>query len=504
MTIRKRLTLWYAALLTVIIILFGAMTFIIMRVMMIDNIDQTLDETASLVAINSRLDEVPTFGSPNRIEIRLAPLDVFRASGVYVQAWLMDENGTPVLQGTSANVANLMSPLEPDALGRSIDHYSNVTIQGVNLRVLTKPLPLGERLVGNVQVAADLATVNKATELLLLIMVVSCGVAILGAGALSMWFSHRALKPIEDITLAADSIAGTNDLQTRLKWDGPQDELGRLVSVFNRMMARIEHLFSVQQRFVADISHELRTPLTTIQGNVELMKRYGADDISLDDIESESKRMGRLVNDLLMLARVDYGSMKVELYPVDLDEIVIESFDQCKTLAHNRDLHIKMGIFEKVRINGNPDRLRQLIHNLIGNAIKFTDDGGEIVIGLEQINDSAVFWVKDTGIGIPPEEMDRIFDRFYQSDPARTHNEGDFGLGLSISQWIVQAHGGKITVSSQPNQGTTFTVTIPVYQSPDNQNTNGNGQVTRPRIPIIRRGPESHHHTRSTTEKHLS
>ncbi|HRF99246.1 MAG TPA: histidine kinase dimerization/phospho-acceptor domain-containing protein, partial [Aggregatilineales bacterium] len=231
---------------------------------------------ASLITTNSRLLPVPGFGAPSRIEIELAPLDLFRASGVYVQAWeMVDEQ--PVFKESSMNAQSLgTTALDPRMLGHSEEVFSNVSIDNVSLRVLTMPVIQSgsNRLVGNIQVATELNTVNRASKQLLIVVLASCVFAIVGATMLSMWFSHRALVPIEHITQAAATIAGTNDLSTRLRWKGPADELGKLISVFNQMMGRIQHLFSVQQRFVADISHELRTPLTAIQGNIALMKRY--------------------------------------------------------------------------------------------------------------------------------------------------------------------------------------------------------------------------------------
>jgi signal transduction histidine kinase len=233
-----------------------------------------LDDTARLITINSRLVPVTTFGGPPQIEIELASLNLFQGSGVIVQAWEINEDA-PVLKGSSAYGAELERALAPGALGSLQIQHTNVIINGVNLRVITTPIMIGDRLVGNIQVADDLATVNRATDKLLLVMIGGCAIAIVGAAMISMWFSHHALKPIDDITQAASGIVGANDLSTRLDWDGPSDELGRLVSVFNQMMERIQHLFSVQQRFIADISHELRTPLTSIRGNMELSRRYG-------------------------------------------------------------------------------------------------------------------------------------------------------------------------------------------------------------------------------------
>jgi two-component system, OmpR family, sensor kinase len=493
MAIRKRLTLYYAVLLTMIIIVFGVSTYGVMRFTMISNIDSGLAETASLITRNSRIYSEPTFGDSPRVNIDLAPLDMLRAPGVYVQAWEFVDNGYE-FKAASLTAEGLGStPLDAEALGAVTATIHSTMVAGLNMRVLTKPITAsggGAQIVGNIQVAVPLDQVNVATDTLLVITLVACGFAIVGAGLLSMWFTHRALQPIGDITNAAASIANTNDLQTRLDWSGPNDELGKLTNVFNKMMERIEHLFSVQKRFVADISHELRTPLTAIQGHFDLMRRYGMDELSAEAIESEIGRMSRLVSDLLMLARADYGGVDVELYPLDLDVVVMDSFQQCEVLAKDRDLTVRLGHFEPVRINGNADRIKQVIYNLVNNAVKFTPDGGEIVIGLENINDHAVLWVKDTGIGISQEDTKHVFERFFQTETSRHHydNEG-FGLGLSIAKWIAEAHNGTISVTSVPDEGTTFSVTIPVYDPnrDESDETESHSRSTRPRIPLIQR-----------------
>ena len=291
MTIRRRLTLWYAILLALIIVTFGAITFGVMRYAMIENIDNTLRETEQVIRNDIQTEAVdPAQNGQDDLNIILPALDSFYASNIYVQAWAM-QDGEAVLKSHSDNIAMFDTPLDHNVLGQPGVHISNVDFQGRSLRVLTHPVTSNGVTVGWLQVAEDLSTVNDAIELLLLVMLVSCAFAIAGSVLLSLWFSHRALKPIEEITLAAASVAGTDDLGTRLKWSGPADELGRLTSVFNQMMGRLESLFSVQQRFVADVSHELRTPLTSIQGNLELIRRYGLDEESLDAMESEAGRM---------------------------------------------------------------------------------------------------------------------------------------------------------------------------------------------------------------------
>jgi signal transduction histidine kinase len=365
----------------------------------------------------------------------------------------------------SANLGDWHHPLDETALGSDQPRFSNININGREMRVLTRPLTAQGKLYANVQAVALLDTVNEAREKLLLVMVSSAFVGVLGSIILGMWLSRKALRPIESITQAASKIAQADDLSTRLEWDGPMDELGRLTKVFNGMMERLQDLFSVQQRFVADVSHELRTPLTAIRGNLDLIKRYGVDDESLEAIESEAERMSRMVNDLLLLARADYGGLTLELEPVDLDTIVIEAHQQAKILAKDRDLVISIGHFEPVRVEGHTDRLKQLLLNLLGNAIKFTPDGGRITLSLRQTDGKAILQVKDTGIGISPADTKHIFDRFYQADKSRFRMGDSSGLGLAIVKWIVEAHHGTVSVESELGKGSTFTVEIPAINN---------------------------------------
>jgi two-component system, OmpR family, sensor kinase len=362
--------------------------------------------------------------------------------------------------------------------------YSTILKNDVEWRVLTQTLNIWGRKIG-VQVATSSQTVKEATHMLVNIMLASGGIGILGSIGLGMWLSHRALKPIKDLTDAAGRIADTDDLKTRLLWTGPMDELGRLVSVFNRMMTRLEHLFSVQQRFVADVSHELRTPLTAIRGNLDIIKRYGMDKDSFDAIESEVERMSRMVSDLLLLARADYGGLTLELEPLDVDTVVTEVYKEARVLAKDRNLAVAIHDFEPVRIKGNADRIKQLLLNLIGNALKFTSDGGRITLNLRRENNFAVLQVQDSGIGISREDQERIFDRFFQADSSRVRQPGEgSGLGLSIAKWIADAHQGTISVESEPGKGSTFTVRIPTL---DQNTTASSHAITRRSLGIIRR-----------------
>jgi two-component system OmpR family sensor kinase len=465
MPFRRKLILWYAGLLAVIIVVFGFIVYRVMEFTLISAVDETLDRTAELVIRNSRVERFGLFGAPNQTEIRLPLLDLFSASGVGVQVWDMSSQSGPFLKAASNNLGGYNLPLDPRTLGHDQAEHSNIVVSGYEFRVLTRPIFSLGQVFGSIQVVAPLDTVNHARERMLLVLAGCAAIGILGSVILGMWLSGRAVRPINRITEAAARIAKTDDLSTRLSWDGPRDELGRMTEVFNQMMDRLEDLFGLQRRFVADVSHELRTPLTAIRGNLDLIRRYGADEMSLEAIESEAGRMYRMVEDLLLLARADYGGLTLDMAPIDLDSIVTDALQQARVLVRDRDLRLTLRAIEPVRVSGNSDRMKQVMLNLLGNAIRFTPDGGTISLSLQARDGQAVIQVSDTGIGIAPEDQKHIFDRFYRVDTARVSEGESTGLGLAIARWIVEAHGGHIRVESALGQGSTFTIEIPLLDS---------------------------------------
>jgi two-component system OmpR family sensor kinase len=300
----------------------------------------------------------------------------------------------------------------------------------------------------------------------LLLVLVGGGVAAVVLAAVVGWMSaHRALKPLDTITQTALQISRADDLSRRIPLEGvAHDEVGRLAQAFNDTLERLERLFNTQRRFLADVSHELRTPLTTIRGNVDLLRRMGgADAVSLDAIQSETERMSRLVGDLLLLAQSDAGTLPLAREPVELDTLLLEVYREAQVLAGGVSLSI--GEIDQARVLGDRDRLKQLMLNLVSNALKFTPEGGRVSMGLSL---AAGGWarvvVSDTGVGIPPEELPHVFERFYRVDKARTRSEGGAGLGLAIAQRIAQVHGGRIEAASDgaTGLGSTFSVWLPL------------------------------------------
>jgi two-component system OmpR family sensor kinase len=454
MSIRTRLTLWYTAVLAIFVVALGIIVYTVLAFNLTAGLDRTLSDTANQIVSSAR---VRPFLDVQVITI--PELDVF-GSNVYIE--VLDREGKIARQ--SANLQHFARTLDDVGLRSVEDKHQPVTRNvrpgGARLRVLTVPLMVNDQPVGYLQVGTLREQVDNALSLLLVVLVVSGLGAIVAAAIVGRLMAGRALRPIDTITQTALAISRADDLDKRIPQVGPQDEVGRLAKTFNIMLDRLEGLFRAQQRFVADISHELRTPLTTIRGNVDLMRRMkSVDEESLNAIQAESDRMTRMVGDLLLLARADAGQT-IRRERVELDTLLLEVYRQMRPMAGGIELTI--GEEDQVSSMGDADRLKQLLLNLVDNAIKYTPKGGKVTLGLCRSEGWAVVTVADTGVGIPAEDLPYIFERFYRVDKARSRAAGGTGLGLSIVQWIVQAHGGKIDVQSKPDKGTRFTVYLPL------------------------------------------
>jgi signal transduction histidine kinase len=456
MTLRLRLTFWYSAVLAVIIAMFGMVIYGLTVFTMTRQIDSTLTGTAYSVIRASRLQSMSDVQL-----LAIPPLDRFGATRIYVQVW--QPNLT--LVAASDNLGGYKSPLDADALKTPNQSARDVVVAGAHLRVLTIPLITGDhQVVGYVQAATPLEQVDLARSVLVLVLV-GGGVAAVALAAVVGWLSaHRALKPLDAMTETALQITRTDDLSRRISMAGvAHDEVGRLAQAFNDTLERLERLFNAQRRFLADVSHELRTPLTTIRGNVDLLRRMGgADETSLDAIQSEAERMSRLVGDLLLLAQSDAGTLPTARQPVELDTLILDVYREAQVLAGGVNLSISE--IDQAIVLGDRDRLFQLVLNLVSNAIKFTPEGGKVSLGLSRVNDWARVVVTDTGVGIPPDELPQVFERFYRVDKARSRSQGGAGLGLAIAQRIAQVHGGRIEAASDGinGHGSTFSVWLPL------------------------------------------
>lgn len=467
MSIHTRLTLWYTTILAAVVVVFGAALYSLLTYTLLNSIDRQLQGTAQAVAQSARV-VLPLVGLETVLE--LPDLNVVATPGLYVQVYDL-ETGETI---RSRSLGESALPLDREDLRETLAgrvNWHTLPVGGAELRVYSAPLTADGRVRGVIQVGASLAQLEQTQTQLLSILVIGGLLAVVVAAVLGALLARVALRPIDHITQTALTISRTEDLRRRLDYSGPADELGRLVSTFNEMLARLQTLFRTQQRFIADVSHELRTPLTTVQGNLDLLCRGAADDPevrreALADIEGEVARMSRLVADLLLLARVDAGA-HLDRKPVELDTLLLDIYRQARIMSDG--IEVQLGHEDQAVVPGDADRLRQLLLNLVDNALKYTPAGGRVTLSLFNEGQWVRVVVADTGVGIPAEDLrpgahgvPLIFDRFYRSDPARSRVRGGTGLGLSIAHWIVQAHGGRIEVESQVGKGTTFSVWLPL------------------------------------------
>jgi signal transduction histidine kinase len=285
-----------------------------------------------------------------------------------------------------------------------------------------------------------------------------------------LFWAGRRLRgmsaPFQSLFDASQRVAA-GDFSARAEERG-FPEVRMLARAFNRMAARLQITEEQRRELLAEVSHELRTPLTVIKGNVGLIRKLGeADEESLEGIEQEVDRLTRMVGDLLLLAQAESGRLPLALAPVEIDTLLLEVFQQMRLVAGEK-IQMRMTEIDQVQAVGDPDRLKQVLLNLVGNAIQYTPPGGTVSLVLRKTGTQAQIIINDTGPGIPAADLPHIFERFYRGEKSRKRSgaASGYGLGLSIAYWIVKAHGGTIEVSSQEGKGSTFCVWLPLSGPP--------------------------------------
>lgn len=329
---------------------------------------------------------------------------------------------------------------------------------------------------GTTLVAQSLTPAQITVDKLIVLQLIIGAIVLAVLAVLAYFVVRRSLRPLVEVEKTAAAIAA-GDLHERVPERSTRTEIGKLSTALNGMLAQIQRAFAASEaseeaaraseekmrRFVADASHELRTPLTTIRGFAELYRQGAMSDITLlmNRIEGESARMGLLVEDLLMLARLD-AQRPLEATSVDVLTIAADAVHDAKAVAPDRIISLEMlsgpGVPEVV---GDDARLRQVLGNLVGNAIRHTPEDATITVRVGTTDTSVLLEVRDTGPGLSTEEADHVFERFYRADSSRTRESGGSGLGLSIVAALVAAHGGSVTVDSTPGAGATFRVKLP-------------------------------------------
>jgi signal transduction histidine kinase len=328
-------------------------------------------------------------------------------------------------------------------------------------RVRTEDLTNGKgEVVGVVQVARVTETVTDPVNTLLVVLAVEGVIATLVAAGAALWLSRGAMKPLQEVVDVAAEIQAS-DLTRRIGARNQVQEVQKLADTFDAMLERLDTAFQEQRNFVMDVSHELRTPLTVLKGNIDVIlmdPKLGRDEREQHErMSSEVSRLIRLTSNLLYLASADAGR-EPERRPVELDVLCLEVLRQSRDLKH--DVKVALGNEDEVTVTGDRDQLKQMVLNLVENAIKYTPPGGEVILSLHRNGTYVEMSVADTGPGIPPEVLTNIFQRFNRGEQRGVL--GGTGLGLAIAERIARSHGGEIRVDSTVGQGSVFTVTLPL------------------------------------------
>ena len=465
--IRLRLTLWYVLLLSVILAAFAAGVYLLLRHTLYQNLDASVQNRASALvnvvqydaggaALSLQTNSGQTGSGASSQRERF--VRVFDLAG---EVKFVEADG------------NHQVPVDREAVsaaldGRSTTRSTKYIRDDDRIRVAAVPIARKGAIVGVLEVGQAEEDVSKTLASLLLVMGIAYPAALALAGFGGMFLAGRALSPIDSITTAARNITA-EDLSGRLDLQLPDDEVGRLARTFDDMIARLDDAFRRQRRFAADASHELRTPLTVIKGQIDVSLQRDREPEAyqgvLRDVNEEVDRLIRLAGSLLTLTRADGGQIPLTFEAVDVGDLVSGVVEQLRPAAGDRGVDLYLDAAPPVTVEADQDLLIQLMLNLLDNAIKYTPNGGRVHAGWETNAQSVELRVLDTGLGISPDDIPYVFDRFYRADKARSRAGGGAGLGLAISQWIAEAHGGSIRVVSAVGEGSTFTVSLPTSRS---------------------------------------
>lgn len=468
-SIHFRLTFWYVLVLAFILLAFSILVYFSLAHSLNRDIDITVQAQAEwIVGLIGSTDNEIEFVDFDELTDELTQNSTGSKKNLYIQ----------IRQGTG-NVIYHSDQLDHDLISskesiqRAVQNKSTIeTIIDPSIgrvRLVTMPVK-DEEIIYLVQVGADFKGVHSVIRRLLSILIGSGVIALMAAIFGGRFLMQKAMKPVDEITKTARKIEAEN-LNQRLVVPPTGDELSQLASTLNEMIDRLEHSFRQIRQFTADASHELRTPLTVMRGQVEvtLRKERPIEEYRqvLESNLEEAEWMSKIVENLLTLSRADAGEITLEAKSVSLGQLLEDAYEECKILAEIKNIQVFLDKIQKVEVIGDELRLRQLLWNLIDNAVKYTLAGGKIHLSLETDGVFAKLKVEDTGIGISQEDLPRIFDRFFRVDKARSREMSGSGLGLSIVRWIVNAHKGHIEVVSRLGEGSCFTVLLPLDSKQD-------------------------------------
>ena len=430
------------------LVLFGVLVYTLLALSATNNQDMQLRSRARQAASSTNVGDL----SPHPL---IAAADLSNSTDVYVE--VLDPYGVPLY--ATAMLDGAPPPVPEGLLAQASAHNGAFATEGdarkgTQLRVYAQPL-VGGYVIAGQSTRVPASNVSGVVAFL----IISAVPALLAALIASWLVAGRALRPLRMVASTADDIGSTRDFSRRLAVGRRGDEVALLSSSFNRMLAALQGALDAQRRFVADASHELRTPLATIQGNAGLLAIGPNVDekvrrAAAADIVGESERMARLTDRLLTLARADSG-LDLQLAPVQLAPLAEEVVRQAATL--HPDLHLTTDLAD-LAVSGDEDALRQLLWILLDNAARHARS--KVSVAVQADGEWARLVVADDGPGVPPDDRERIFERFYKADPSR--RDGGAGLGLAIARWITEQHVGRVIAADGPDGGAGFFVDLPL------------------------------------------
>jgi len=460
-SIRFRLGAWYAGLLAALLVLFGGFIYLTLERFLERSLQETLSKEAQTIgeALLSKIAQTGDAYVVNEIEEHFAPrttshfLRVTRGDGS-----VLYQSGQP--QDGTFDPVSVPPPLHEASPWRNEDIPN-----GGKLFVYTMTYSAPEGVPYSIQAGASNNQITQVLRGLLTSLAIVLPLVVgasLGGGYL---LTRKALRPLGQIATIAETITSRN-LNERVPGIGTGDELEQLAASLNRMMARLEDSFHHIHRFSADASHEIRTPLAILRGELEdlLRKPELTPDLreSIASALEEAERLSRIVEQLLEMTRLDAGETLARLTSFNLAEMTGTAVEQMRLLADEKRVDLRFTGAKHLQVMGDPIRLRQVVVNLVDNAIKYTPPGGSISVSSITMDGKAILEVVDTGIGIPQDAIPHIFERFYRVDGARSRELGGTGLGLAIVKSICTAFGGTVTAQSTAGSGTTFRVELPL------------------------------------------
>ena len=456
-TIKFRFTLWYLLVLAVLLTALSAGVYFYLSRSLYRSLDDSLElRSTQLVSFPAILESIRQGEFQEEL-------------GEIVTLYFYADNQSVEWPSPGTNIT-LSNEFISQAIAGTGLFTTIQTAEGEGLRLLAVPVNLGPSgptpslppallVIGRSTRQIDQASAGLVRTLIIVVPLVLA----LAAGG-GIFLARRALKPVDEIAQTAEEIE-ENDLSQRINVN-TKDELGRLAATLNAMIGRLEKAFQRQKQFTSDASHELRAPLSVIEAesSLALQKERPSGDYkqSLETISQEAKQMSSLIDQLLTLARADAGKEQWNFTEVSLDKLITNLSADVEILCQEKGLSFQLGQTQDAIVKGDEVRLRELFMNLLNNAIRYTPAPGTVSVSLRREAQMAVVAIKDTGVGIPPEDIPFIFERFYRVDKSRSRAEGSTGLGLAISRHIAEAHGGKIEVESQVGSGSTFSVWLPL------------------------------------------